>query len=111
MILKYLKDSQQNYQLLGAAYAYIDLLPESLIKIAEAMKSGVPVIVSDKARELTGTAALFSESHNQQQIAEQMMLIYKDENLRSELIKNGEYNVSEYTWERTAELFWKALKM
>ena len=110
VILKFRDQTSQYYKLLGAAYAFIDLSAESLMPIAEAMKSDVPVLTSEKAMELTATAALFFETDDHQQIAEQMMLIYKDENLRSQIIHKAALIISEYTWDRTVELFWKAIK-
>jgi len=38
-----------------------------------------------------------------------MMLIYKDEKLRKELIEKGKIIAARYSWQRTAELLWQSI--
>jgi hypothetical protein len=38
-----------------------------------------------------------------------MMLIYKDEKLRKELIEKGKLIADQYSWQRTAELLWQSI--
>lgn len=109
VLLKFKYETQQGYNLLGAAYAYIDQSVEDLMKIAEAMKYAVPVITTEKARELTGDGALYVQAEDHLLMAEQLMLIYKDENLRMDVIKKAAAIACEFTWDRTEKLFWKAV--
>ena len=40
-------------------------------------------------------------------IADKMMLLYKDENLRKEMIQKGKQVIKEYNWDNTAALLWQ----
>ena len=40
---------------------------------------------------------------------DKMMLIYKDEKLRKELIEKGKIIAARYSWQRTAELLWQSI--
>ncbi len=59
--------------------------------IAWAHSAGTPVVtVNDlRLREWVGTAAAWSEPGDLEQLAHSMMLLYKDENTRSQLIEKG----------------------
>lgn len=74
------------------------------------MSNDVPVIVSDNAchRGLYADAALYS-APDEKKLAEAMMVIYKDENLRNELVSKGRQVSAAYTWEQTAERLWQSI--
>jgi len=38
-----------------------------------------------------------------------MMLLYKDEKRRKELIEKGKIIADQYSWQRTAELLWQSI--
>ena len=38
-----------------------------------------------------------------------MMLLYKDENLRKEMIQKGKQVIKEYNWDNTAALLWQCI--
>ncbi len=86
--------------LLAAAYAVIHL-PKEITGKAEtglqAMLTGVPVIGFQSAEHLSlyGDAALLT-TINEQSIAEKLMLLYKDELLRTKLIQKGLELSAEY---------------
>ena len=42
-------------------------------------------------------------------MAEKMMLVYKDEDLRKKLIEKGRSVSGKYSWERTAGLLWQSV--
>jgi len=65
----------------------------------EAMACRCPVISSNAASlpEACGNAALFIDPHNINDIAEKMLKILLDNNLRDELIKNGEENIKRFS--------------
>lgn len=99
--------------LLASAYAlvYPSLFEGFGVPVIEAMKCGVPVLTSEETamEEAAGDAGLYFNPNNHQDIAEKMMLIYKDESLKKQLIENGKRNVEKYDWERSADQFWKSI--
>lgn len=77
----------------------------------EALQCGVPAIVSDVSAlpEIGKDAYLYIDPANEEDIAAKMMLIYKDEALRSQLIENGKKRLSLFSWEQSAEQMWRAM--
>ena len=98
----------------GAAYAmvYTSLFEGFGVPVLEAMKCQVPVITSagSAMQEMSKDAALYADANSYTDIADKMMLLYKDENLRNELIGKSKTITGEYSWERTAALLWKAIQ-
>lgn len=68
----------------------------------EAMASGCPVIVSDKASlpEVCGDAALYCDPHKPEQLAEQLGRLMNDPQLREELRVKGLERANLYSWEK-----------
>lgn len=100
-------------EITAAAYAMVyPSLPRDIgTQALQAMKSGVPVITSPATAisEICGDAALYADPDNFKEIAVQMMLIFKDENLRSTLIEKGKLLAEGYGWNKTAGLFWNVI--
>lgn len=98
---------------LGSAYAlvYPSLFEGFGVPVIEAMKCEVPVLTSEKTsmEEAAADAALYFNANDHIDIADKMMLIYKDENLRKQLIEKGKLNAEKYNWEKSAELFWESI--
>lgn len=100
-------------KLIASAYATIcfsglqisDFFPH------QSMQSNVPAIISfnKDVQEYCGEAALCVKHGDVKDIAEKMMLIYKDEKLRNEMIDLGQKQVQKYSWDKTAEQFWSVL--
>jgi glycosyltransferase involved in cell wall biosynthesis len=82
------------------------------VPVLEAMQSGIPVITSDASamKEIAGDAALYVKPEDQNDIADKMMRLYKDERLRSELVSKGLARSKDFNWDRSAELFWEAIR-
>lgn len=100
-------------RLIGAAYGFIypSLLEGFGMPVAESMRSGVPVITSagTAMEEITAGAALLADPTDPASIASQMMLLYKDEDLRSRLKREG-LSVSEnYNWDKASGLLWESI--
>lgn len=96
------------------AAAYAVVLPintnESMIAALNSMQSGVPVIATKNSviSEMTGDAVLYAEK-GIDDIGDKMMLLYKDENLRSSLIGKGKSLAATFTQEKTAESLWQSI--
>ena len=95
----------ESQSLIASAYASIHpVLYEGFsTEILEAMLCGTPVMAYDtpSAKEMAGDSALYISPTNAQQAADQMKIIYKDENLRNQLIKSGFEKTAHYSWQKT----------
>ena len=94
----------------AAAYAFLyPCMYEGLAIFAlQAMQCEVPVITSNTGAliETTGDAVLYVDPENFEDIADKMMLVFKDETKRTELIKKGKLIVEK---NKTDELWWERL--
>ncbi len=108
---------QENEQLLieitVAAYAAI-YLPAMEIMEGEgllAIKNNIPLITTSNefCKSLYNDAALYAKI-DEKNIAEKMMLLYKNENLRNDLGNIGKLVGSIYSWDNTAANLWQVLQ-
>jgi glycosyltransferase involved in cell wall biosynthesis len=99
--------------IMGSAYAlvYPSLWEGSGLAILEAMRSDVPVIASGGSamQEMAGEAALYVDPADHADIAEKMMHLYKDENLRTQLVEKGRNVCRQYNLEQSTALLWQAI--
>ncbi len=106
-------EEKELVNIIGSAYGlvYPSLLEGFGVPVLEAMHCDVPVITSlnSAMQETAKDAALYADPNNYSDIAEKMMRIYKDENLRKQLIEKGRQLRKEYSWDRTAELLWECI--
>ena len=106
-------DEELLARLLGSAYAlvYPSLFEGFGVPVLEAMKCGVPALTSKDSsmQEIAGAAGLYFDPNDHQDMAEQLMRIYKDEQLRGQLVEQGLQKAKEYTWQRTAALLWESM--
>jgi glycosyltransferase involved in cell wall biosynthesis len=81
------------------------------VPIIEAMQCAVPIITSDNSSmpEIGGEAALYVNPDEPDELAEKMQLIYKDENLRSSLIKKGLKQAATFNWNTATAKVWDAI--
>lgn len=77
----------------------------------EALQCGVPAIVSNTAAmpEVGGDAYLYINPYSIDDIAENMMLVYKDESLRKQLIEKGKERLALFSWDQTAKKMWQCI--
>jgi glycosyltransferase involved in cell wall biosynthesis len=112
IMLGYLSEDEL-VKITGSAYAlvYPSLLEGFGVPVLEAMKCHVPVLTSfaSSMEEIAKDAALYADAKNFEDIADKMMLIYKDEKLRKELIEKGKIIAARYSWQRTADLLWQSI--
>lgn len=98
---------------IGSAYAmvYPSLFEGFGIPVIEAMQCEVPVITSSNSsmQEIAGEAALYCDPSDFNDIAEKMMLIYKDEGLRKKQIILGKERAGQFTWEKSADALWQCI--
>lgn len=113
VLLDYLPEAELA-QVTAAAYAliYPSLFEGFGVPIIEAMKSGVPVACSNTSSmpEVAGDAALFFDPNDANDIAQQMMLLYKDENRRKELIQKGIAQANKFSWNDSAQKLWQIIE-
>ncbi len=92
-------------QTLAGAYAFIHMPhgDNDIIPLLQSIKCDIPCLsfATDSIEEYAGEAAIIVEQNNYNQLAEKMILIYKDEALRSRLIAKGQEQSSYYTKEKT----------
>ncbi len=104
---------EQLAKVMASAYAVIcPALFESFGQLAlEAMQCGVPVIAGNNPSlpETCGEAALYADPADPESMAKQMMVLYRDENLRTRLIEEGKRQAASFSWERTVEKCWNLL--
>ena len=81
-------------KLISAAYSLIHSFMEDEIGslILNAFKANVPVITTEEGSlgEIAADAALYANANEPGSLANQLMLLYKDEKLRLQLIEKGE---------------------
>jgi len=113
ILLGYLEETELA-NILASAYAlvYVSFFEGFGIPVLEAMKCDVPVITSIRSsmQEIAKEAALYADPRSFEEIAEKMMLIYKDEKLRKELIAKGKSVAVGYSWKKTGELLWQSIQ-
>jgi glycosyltransferase involved in cell wall biosynthesis len=106
-------DEEELVNVIGSAYAlvYPSLWEGFGVPVLEAMRCQVPVITSENSamQEIAKDAALFANPSDHNDLAEKMMLLYKDENLRSQLIERGNKMSEEYNWSHSAALLWQSI--
>jgi glycosyltransferase involved in cell wall biosynthesis len=82
------------------------------LPVLEAMTLGAPVITSNTSSlpEVAGDAALLVDPNEPTQLAEAILKVISDCQLRSQLIHKGQERAKLYSWERTAQETLKAYR-
>jgi glycosyltransferase involved in cell wall biosynthesis len=108
----YLEENELT-RLMASAYAlvYPSLLEGFGMPVIEAMRCHVPVITSagTAMEEVASGAALLADPTDHNDIAEKMMLLYKDEKLRDQLIEKGKTVFPLYSWDHAAHQLWECI--
>lgn len=98
----------------AAAYAFVwaPLQGSSYIPVMNALQCGVPVIVSNSLvmHEVCDDAALFAETGVYENIADKMMLIFKDEALRNDLVRKSILSAANFQAEDANNLLWQTIE-
>lgn len=82
------------------------------IPVIEAMAAGVPVITSKVTSlpEVAGSAALLVNPMDVTEVKNAMLQLHNDAALRSNLIEKGFVRQQRFSWDFSAELFWKSMQ-
>jgi glycosyltransferase involved in cell wall biosynthesis len=106
-------DNEQLRNVLGSALAltYVPYFEGFGIPILEAFNTDTPVITSNitSMPEVAGDAALLVDPFSVDSIANAMIYLHKDEDIRNSLILKGRKRREAYSWDKTADLLWKSI--
>lgn len=99
---------------LGSALAmtYVPYFEGFGIPILEAMNCDTPVITSNitSMPEVAQDAALLVDPFSVESIANAMLYIYKDEDMRNKLIQKGRKRKQDFSWDKTATALWESIE-
>jgi glycosyltransferase involved in cell wall biosynthesis len=82
------------------------------LPILEAVACGTPVLTSSAASlpEVVGDAGIMVDPYNTEAIADGLVRLVEDSDLREELRSQGLERARQLTWERTAAKTWEVLQ-
>lgn len=94
------------------AVVYASLFEGFGLPIVDAFNAQVPVITSTTSAmpEIAGDAGILVNPYSEEEIAEAMSKITDDDDFRNQKIEQGILRKDLFTWDRTAELFWKTIE-
>jgi glycosyltransferase involved in cell wall biosynthesis len=81
------------------------------IPLVEAMSAHVPVITSNVTSmpEVAGDAALLVDPHDPEGIKNAMVRLYRDGELREDLVRKGTAQKERFSWDRSSDLLWQSI--
>ena len=96
--------TSETARLMASSYGLIQAFDaHHSMTVLNAFQALTPVIaVKENAiREVAGDAILYTTGTDYEALATQMILLYKDEGLRSHLIENGRTRLQHFNWEKS----------
>ena len=101
-------------KIVGAAFAlvYPSFFEGFGIPIVEAMRCEIPVITANVSSmpEVAGDAALLVPPDSAEAIKEAMLRLYHEPDLCRQLIEKGKQQQLLFSWDKTAERYWKSIE-
>ena len=113
VILSFLNEVQTS-NIIAAAYCCI--LPSYYegfsTTVLSCLESGVPIIASniEGMKEAGGEACIYTLADDVEEIANQMKLLYRDEQHRNVLIAKGFEQAGRFSWKNSSAIFWEILR-
>ncbi len=106
-------ESETLHKTLASAFAlcFVPYFEGFGIPIIEAMNCDVPVITSNitSMPEVAGDAALLINPFSIDNIADGILNIYENKNLRNNLIEKSKMQRSKFSWQQTADKVWNSI--
>ena len=105
-------DENELANIIASAYAFVYPFSQEYLYALQAMRSGVPILTGNAGYmpEVCADATLYFDEKDHKKIADKMMLVYKDENARKQLIENGVNLVKKYSWDNSANSLWQSIE-
>ena len=105
-------DENELANITASAYAFVYPFSQRYLYALQAMRSGVPILTSNAGYmpEVCGDAALYFDGNDHKKMADKMMMVYKDENARKQLIEKGRDLVKKYSGDNSADSLWKCIE-
>jgi len=101
-------------KVIASAYAmiHVPVYENEATQAFQAMKYKVPAIISSTGpfSEYFGDAALYAHPENFKDIAEKMMLLFKDEKLRKDLIEKERVQINKFSEKKNEEILFEIIK-
>jgi glycosyltransferase involved in cell wall biosynthesis len=101
-------DKTELAKLTAAAYAVVHpvLYDDIALPALQALQCQVPLVISETGSlpSIFGEAALYVNPENFEDIAQKMMLVFKDENRAKELVETGNKLIKDYQLDKNADL-------
>lgn len=108
--IDYLSNDQKQQAICEARALFVLSLTEGFgLPVIEAFQYGVPVLCSDRGSlpEIAGDAALRVDPCDEAAMAQAMIQIHQDQDLRNRLRRKGPARAAEFTAERTARAWYE----
>nr|MDQ3073965.1 glycosyltransferase family 4 protein [Bacteroidota bacterium] len=106
-----INSSEETGKVLASALAmtYVSVFEGFGIPVLEAMHCEIPIITSNVSSmpEVAGDAACYCDPLSPESIADAMRKIATDESYRKSLVEKGKARRQNFSWDKTAELFWQ----
>jgi glycosyltransferase involved in cell wall biosynthesis len=93
------------------ALIYVPFYEGFGIPLIEAMSCKIPIVCSNISSmpEVTGNAAIHVSPNDIEEIASAMQEVLH-ENIKEQLIANGQEQIKKYSWQKGANIVWQAIE-